>query len=491
MVVEEILEFSKRGEFNKVLSTYNEVNVATLSIFDRFQIQLELAYTYCRSGYIRKTFREINKINSDPEWSKFENNYTLSIRYNIVLGLTYLKRGDYKKSVLYYEEAYLQALSSQKVEFVADTIIRLGSHCFFTLDFDLALDKFEEAYKLAKSVGAQDLAFESLDWIGYIHLYLGNFEKAEKFCQEAFDLANEIGHSKGLADIQMDLGAINYVQGNLSLALEKYNESLWQYIENGDYDSTAWIHLKVGELHTVRGAFGISLINYYKALRLYEELQLNGGIGISLLSVGRVYLDMDEIEEASSFINKGMDILHGIENPSALKFGLWTFLNLNIIEGNIDTAYEIFDQLTAIDSKSEKDPIGEMYLRHSKALLLKSSKRAREKYQSQELFKSIIDDNIASAWIKMDALKHLLELLIMEYHNFKEPEVLKILEECLDHMIEFSDTQELVPSIVEANRLKSIFLQDLGDTETANLCLEKAYETAQSNHYSWLSKKLL
>jgi len=167
-------------------------------------------------------------------------------------------------------------------------------------------------------------------------------------------------------------------------------------------------------------------------------------------------------------------------------FGLITFYLDKDEKSGVNNYY---NQLQIIADNSDNKHIV-LYYKLAKALILKSSKRSRKKAQAEDSLQKIIEDEIFDHELTVLAMKHYIELLLIELKSFGEEEVFDEAVALIGKLLVIAQEQKSLTLIVETMLLRSKFALIKGDVDKANEYLEQAEINAEEYNLTALHKQV-
>lgn len=277
----------------------------------------------------------------------------------------------------------------------------------------------------------------------------GDLLEALKYCQQSKDIFQEIGFKLGISQSYILFGEIYRSKGKLDRALD---------------------HLK-------------------KSLTMREELKKKRKIAQTHYFMGKVYADMDQLKQATVSYQKCLSILIEFNEYHRTSYTL-LHLILIFLEMNIDqNVSRYFQQLEDLSQKSGNRIIN-LHYKLGKAIILKSSRRAKYKIESQLILEKIVEEEIVDLALTAYAILNLCELLLDEYKTYGEQEVWQEIEELSNRIHSFAMAQNSYPLIVNALLLKAKLVLITGKISNSNKIMEEAYTIANERGLSKIRQKV-
>jgi len=242
--------------------------------------------------------------------------------------------------------------------------------------------------------GKVDLVESSLTWI--------------LDSQEKFDKSYEI--------VWANLIMASYllrVKSNFDLCREHIKKALSLAKEikfNHYWIATCQIYL--GVYYWAIGEMEKSLKYNLKGLELFKKIKSNFNIVILLNNLGGLYGDMGKYELAVEHLEESINLLEQLpQGFISIEGVIVSLITLAVEHGDNERAQKYFHRLEDIYNQKKGDGI-EFDYKFTKALILKTSSRIRDKIKAEELFKEIVktETTVFDAIIK--AHIHLCDILL-------------------------------------------------------------------------------
>ncbi len=203
---------------------------------------------------------------------------------------------------------------------MADVLDELGQAHFFRAhkltaqegDYDTALAYFQQAVTLREAIHDQRGLCASLVNVGRAYQNAGQNDKAEAYFVRAVALpeqqqdvvkkAEAIGHLGILAASKVDLDAARCLA----------TEALAMREEIGARIDIAYSHLNVAEICHIQGDLSMALKHYQKGYTLAEETHVATIMIFTLIGMGYLHLDQEEIRQAQQCFEKAYAVAQSI-----------------------------------------------------------------------------------------------------------------------------------------------------------------------------------
>ncbi|MFW9825123.1 MAG: hypothetical protein ACFFE4_19435, partial [Candidatus Thorarchaeota archaeon] len=149
---------------------------------------------------------------------------------------------------------------------------------------------------------------------------------------------------------------------------------------------------------------------------------------------------------------------------------------------------EILDQLKELSEKGENSLFLTAY-RMAKAMVLKKSRRSRDRAKAEKLFKKAIKEPVYPE-IYYLAIFYLCEFYIEELSLFNEPELFKEINPLLEELLKFSKEQNSYSYLAQTQLLKAKLALIQMDVDTAKKLFTQAQRVAELHELNALARKI-
>ncbi|MFW9853463.1 MAG: tetratricopeptide repeat protein [Candidatus Thorarchaeota archaeon] len=271
--------------------------------------------------------------------------------------------------------------------------------------------------------------------LGSIYEHKGECKRAIENYLKCMKIVEELGNKILLAYPLTKLGNLYHLQGNLTLATDMLEEGLENSRTFKDSRAAAWALEGLGAVYHSKGDFSLALRMYEDALETTKTAELKASdLTSTLYRLTVLYLDMDNPDMAKEYLRQ-------LQNHATSDTSLHTKTMSLFAEG----------------------------------LILKSSKRFKDKARAQDLFQSIFEDKKKTQKIRFLAMLHFCDLLLQQSEdNMMLDKARKIAGE----LYEFARSSKFIPDQINALILQAKFALIEGDVNRALDLLEQAYNFA-------------
>ncbi|MFW9818842.1 MAG: tetratricopeptide repeat protein [Candidatus Thorarchaeota archaeon] len=400
---------------------------------------------------------------------------------------------------------------------LGETIYKEGQNCndnlqsfdglFFIITGLTIAGKFEEAFKLFEKGESilKHISNESKDILthrivrlrvlkAFIGLHSGKLDLVEKSLDWILDSQEKFDKSFELVWANLIMGSyLLRVKSKFNLCREHIKKafSIAKEIKfNHFWIATCQIYF--GGYYASTGEMDKSLKHNIKGLELFKKINSSFNIAILLNNMGNLYGEMGEYELAVEHLEESINLLDQLpQGFFSIKGSIESLITLAVEHGDNERAQKYFIRLENIyKQKNGADDRIEFLYKFTKALILKTSSRIRDKVKAEELFKELIETDTISFDLVIKAHIHLCDILLMEYRIDNDSEVFVELNHYIAKLLTIAENQHSYLVFCETFILKArLALLNL-DINSARLFLTQAQRIAESYNMKRLAMKI-
>ncbi|CAF0716866.1 unnamed protein product [Adineta steineri] len=220
--------------------------------------------------------------------------------YYVSLGIVQYQKGDYEKSIWYYEQALQieqKALPSNHPN-LASSYNNIGSTYVNMGEYSKALSYFEKALEIKRKTLPlnQPKLATSYNNIGSTYFNMGEYSKALSYFEKALEIKRKTlpSNHPDLATSYYSIGLVYNDIGEQSKALSSHEEAL---------------KIRQKTLPSNHPDLAISYTNL-EALKIRQKTLPSNhpDLAISYTNLGNVYVNMEEYSKALSYYEQGLEI---------------------------------------------------------------------------------------------------------------------------------------------------------------------------------------
>ena len=285
---------------------------------------------------------------------------------------------------------------------------------------------------------------------------MGKFMESIEICEVLYPEFQQKGDLISSFDVLL-LEAYSYMimaNVNKSESLVKRAKNLFNVIkdkysidQNGR--ESILLRIKSGNLY-FKGEIQKCLDLNKKAYELAKKTGDKGLISASLGNISSAYIQMRKLNKALEYAKAAVELNYKNTLPNSLVTLIEAYVNRGEIK-EAEKSLDIFrDYIEERDTANDKS----RYI-FSKALILKSSLRSRNRVKSEELFMSLAQDDSCLAEYRIDALINLCDLYISELEITNDLEILDEIQPFIQELITIAQNQHLYLPLAETYLLQA------------------------------------
>ncbi|MFX0021012.1 MAG: tetratricopeptide repeat protein [Candidatus Hermodarchaeota archaeon] len=386
--------------------------------------QLTRAEELFDSGKLDEAFELLN------DWSQFEGlNPEQRNYFQFLKGL-----------ILFYQNKYEPLIElgqqiNKEGQILNDNLQILDGLFLFIMGsgvankFDKAVKAIDEAELLLRKIShfpekfliARNVRINILK--AWINLEIDNFDltqnclryilKAEKELGTTFEMvwANILMASVMFWGLKKVNPAIEYAEKALSKAKEIKFNHFWLAI----------CHTQLGNFAYVICELDTSLKHRIESLKIFKKIKNEANIARTLNNLGAIYGEKGNYDLASECFEESL--LYKEIAVIRIEGALSNLIKNAIEKGDPELAQNYFHRLEEIYSRN-KDIYTELLFKQSKARILKTSPRIRDKAKAEKLYKQIIKTETIRVGFNIDAYINLCDLLLTEFRISNADEII-------------------------------------------------------------------
>jgi tetratricopeptide (TPR) repeat protein/predicted amidohydrolase len=338
-----------------------------------------------------------------------------------------------------------------------------------------------------RQTGTWVALFENVQ--GNIYYQKGELDKALKHWKQSLAIREDIGDFQEIAGSLNNIGIIYRTKGELDKALEYFKRGLALYDEIGNPFYIALALNNIGDAYRAKGELDKALEYLKRSLALKEDIGNLQDIATTLDNIGIIYRAKGELDKALDYFKRSLALEEVIGNDIWSSYTLFYLILVTLDQQDQTRAQAYLNQLQQLHART---PNKKIHLRSqlAEALVLKRSKRMRDKVQAQVLLNQIVNEEVI--WFEWTALAiiNYCDLLLFEVKSFGDPEVWTEAKTLIQQFSTKARDQQLFPMIVEALLLRAKFATIEGELQQALKYYDQAKLIATEKNLDLLIQKI-
>jgi tetratricopeptide (TPR) repeat protein/predicted amidohydrolase len=338
-----------------------------------------------------------------------------------------------------------------------------------------------------RQAGASWIAlFENVQ--GNYYYASGDMDKTLKHWKQSLTIREDIGNLQDIAGSLNNIGLLYRNKSELDKALEYYQRGLTLYNEIGNPFYIALALNNIGDAYRARGELDKALEYLQRSLTLKEDIGNLQDIATTLDNIGIIYHAKGDLDKALDYFQRSLALEEMIGNDIWSSYTLFYLILITLDQQDQTLSQGYLNQLQQLHARTPNKKI-HLRSRLAEALVLKQSKRMRDRVQAQVLLNQIVNEDVI--WFEWTALATInyCDLLLFEVKSFGEPEVWTEAKTLIQQFSDKARDQQLFPMIVEALLLRAKFTTIEGDLQQALKYYDQAKLTATEKNLDLLAQK--
>ena len=317
-------------------------------------------------------------------------------------------------------------------------------------DADLALQYMEESLALREELGIKHEISESLLTIAYnLCKFKGEQNRALKFAERGLALAKE--------------------------STKKYYIAASLFV-------MAWIYGLKGEIDR-------SIRFYEQSLKLFKELNNKYRMAHVFNNLSNRYKMRGELNRALECIEQAMALNHDLGRLRAFAINHDILIQILIDKGDLKRAQISLHNMEQLNIQLKDKYVNLTYLL-DKAILLKTSLRARDRGKAEEILMQLLEDKNLFYENRLRTLLNLCELLLTELRMTNDFEVLDELNQFINQLLDIAEKSKSYWILSEVHLLQAKLSLLNFDIRKAQRFLIQAQKIAERFRLTQLAMKI-
>lgn len=407
------LESIKKSE--KLVTRSKEINYTK----GQAKANINLASGYLAIGDAQKSIDYA--LISFELYTQIDNKAGIASTYG-TLSSAYSSLGNYELALRYAFQALKFANEINNEKNKAYLLNNIGNIHEAIGDYEDALDYYFQSLELKEKINEEPSTTFTLMNIGLIYIELQDYEKAREYLNQGLKTLRKLKNHDGIANVINNLGMIESNLGNYKKAVDLYSEvaEIRRVLKDKKHEAGVLINLAYN-LHKTGDAKAAKK-SVSDAMKILDEIEMPEFKSTGYSTLGDIYLDEKQFEEAYHNYSKALELAQKIKNKKLI-FRLHNSLSEYYeIKGDCKKALEEMK----ISKDIEKDLINEKTLIKTKNFDIKyevkkyqDEKDAAEK-KSKEFFDALKKVELLNKkLVEMDKDKN--EMIGIVAHDMRNP----------------------------------------------------------------------
>ncbi len=360
----------------------------------------------------------------------------------------------------------------------AATICIKGRFQFVMGDYLSAIENLTEAVRLQEEQQFWPEMTLSLAYLGMVYGSIYQIDLLKEYAQKTLRIAQQNEFKQGKVFSFFLFGGYHLNGGNLKSALENYQKALMNAKELQMPILIGFVAGWLGYIYYQMGEIKEALKSLQESRNIFEKLEAKGfELAITENYLGLAYNAVGDSEAATEAFNRSYHFFNSINSKNfILPLLLINLVNKYLDLGNLEQARQFRDELKELAELTNLPLFHQAYLL-TQGMLLKASKRMRDKMKGLEIFQKIADEEVLYYVLTIFAITLLCDLLVEEIRYSEDSEVFEELKIMVTRLAGIAKDQH-IPFYINSFILQSkISLLEM-DLEKAQALLEEAQQMA-------------
>ncbi|MHA1963500.1 MAG: tetratricopeptide repeat protein [Candidatus Thorarchaeota archaeon] len=387
-------------------------------------------------------------------------------------GIIHWYRGELEQAKDYHEESLRLNEERDDKEGISTSLNNLGLVYWTKGDFDQATDYYKQGLAISEELDDENAVARILNNLANICATNGELDQALEYIQQSLEIKERLSTKMDLSSSLVNIGVIYRLMGDLEKATEYYNKSLAIQKDLSIGPEFALALHNLGEVYSIKGELDYALEFFQRSLLIYDDMGAKEGTALALGNIGECHRRKGNPESAVEYYQRSLTISEDMGNSRLMSSVLRNLVSLSLDSGDSDLAKEYLTKLKQIRDKYESKIINHQF-QISKALILKKSRRTRDRGKAEEILEQVVEEDIADHTLTTTAMIHLCDLLLFELKATREEEVLAKVKGLTKQLVTIGQDQASHPLVVETYLLQSkLALIEFEIKEAQGLMLE-------------------
>ncbi|MFX0059024.1 MAG: tetratricopeptide repeat protein [Candidatus Hodarchaeota archaeon] len=317
----------------------------------------------------------------------------------------------------------------------------------------------------------------------------GDFNQAYKFYMQSLKLWEKLGNTAEYAHCLVHIAYLYSSKGDIDRSIEYQEKALKIAKEKNIKRFILRRLVSIGALHMQKGEVNLALDFSEKGLSLAREIDDKSWLAACVNNVALMYHQKGELDRAFEYLEEGLEFAEKSGDKIDISYVLDSLIFIAVDKGDIDKAKFYLNKIMILNEPEKIKEIEEIFLLN-KAIILKSSKNPRDRYNAEAILKKILDEKFLNSEFLARAVLNLCDLLLTEIYYSNDIEILNNLELYINLSSEMANQQQSYSLLTESYILKSKFALINMDTKKARYLLTEAQKVAEQNDLINLAKKV-
>jgi len=407
------------------------------------------------------------------------------------------QQGLYENALQLAEQTYKESLGLGKNLLSIDALIVMADASIFLGD----TNKFVEIIKQGEDLLNFLTQISPIEYKrreakiyyikGFFYTWLKtDADRALDYIEHSLALQEEIGAKHDVAKSLIILSwVLGGLKGELDRALKYAERGLALAKESNKKFTIALSLVNLAAVYSGKGELDRSVIFYEQSLAIYKELNNKFWMATVLNNVGNLYRNKGELYRALECLEQSLALHQELGNLREIAKVHDFLIQILIDKGDLERAQQALRDLEQLNNQL-KDNQSNLWYLFDKALLLKTSLRARNRAKAEEIFNQLLEDKDIGFEMTIGALLNLCELLLIELRMTNDVEVLDEINPLIVRLLDIAEKSNSYSILAETYFLQAKLSLLTFDIKKVQGFLTQAQQLAERFGLTQLATKI-
>jgi len=407
----------------------------------------------------------------------------------------------YEDVVKLAEQTYKESLGLGKNLLLVDILLIMANALVWIGPNDKLHDVIKQGEELLKAL-PQELPAEYKQREAYIaflkgwfYIYKRDADRALKHLEHSISLREELGAKQEIIFTlsAYSLSAIAWVFTFLKVdydrALKYAEQGLTIAEESGNKWCIGYCFRYIAMIHVFKGDLDYGIIFWEKSLTIFNDLNNKYMVGLILNPLAEAYRKRGELDHSLECIEQSFAVHEEFGELKSIAIIHGHLIQTLIDKGDLERAQQSLHRFEQLNNQLKDKRVNLVYLLN-KALMLKTSLRARNRAKAEEILNQILEDEDSSFELILKALTNLCELLLTELRMTNDLEVLEEINPLIARLLDFGEKSHSFLILGETYLLQAKLALISLNLEEARRLLTQGQKIAEKYGISLLARKI-
>ncbi len=417
-------------------------------------------------------------------------NKAIKAHFLFISGNIFQRKHEDEKARSFYEKSLTIRQDINDILGIATCYLHLGNICEENSENDEAIEYFSKSISFSSQLGENMCLNWAYAHIGWTYFHMGKLEKVEEYANKSIEMSKNLKNTHCESFSYIILGQYFLAKLNFSKALEYFNKNLTlRKIQGNDLEVAYTLH-SIGSTYSMKGDLSLALIYYNKILKIPEAMKDPVAAPIFIMWYGKILGEQGEYESAIENNEKALSLLKDSKDVGSTAICFHHLISFSIISGSIEKANLYLEDFKKLNDKYPQNKRVNQNFKLDQGLVLKNSKRYRDKIFAQKIFLEIINDDVVQMDLTIEATLNLIESLIFELETSGDEEILSEVKKLSEKLLKIAKEENSFSLLSEILVFQAkLALLDI-NVEEARRLYTKAQQIAESEGLGRLASKI-